>query len=103
MLRRSPIGLAALAALNLLFSGLSTACVASVDVAAPYHHHHSSQGTTHHSGFCAWACQVNPASAVLSWIPTLPTLELSFSPAPFVAASLPVSSLVFLPSRAPPR
>lgn len=101
--RRLSLGSFCLVALYLLFGGLSAVCVATADAAAPSHHHHSHQGMAHHSGLCAWACQVSPASAVLSSAPRLPSLGLAVSSAPTVGVLASTVSFVFIPSRAPPR
>ncbi|ULA65879.1 MAG: conserved exported protein of unknown function [Nitrospira sp.] len=60
-LTKPSIGLAAaLAALYLVLSVFSVACVFDHADPKPAAHHHG--GTVSHSSFCAWACQANPTS-----------------------------------------
>ncbi len=59
--RKPFIGLAALLAGSyLILSVLSLACSVEHLQSQTSAHHHG--GTLSHSGFCAWACQVNPTS-----------------------------------------
>lgn len=87
----------------LLVGGLSTVCLTTADASASSHQHHSHPGMAHHSGLCAWACQANPTAAVLSSLPSMPSLGLTVSAVPTVTGLVSTIRRLFIPSRAPPR
>lgn len=99
--QRSFAGLAALlAGTYLVLTVFSMACaVEHLELQTSGHHHGS---TVSHSGFCAWACQVNPASAIGSSALVLHPL---FAVAPLVQSGHVVFASVngfHTSSRAPP-
>lgn len=99
--QRPCTGLAALlAGTYLVLTVFSVACAAEHLESQASSHHHSS--TVSHSNVCAWACQVNPTSAVGSSALVLhPCLEA----APFVQSGHTVLASVggfHTASRAPP-
>ncbi|MBP8117616.1 MAG: hypothetical protein KAY09_07755 [Nitrospira sp.] len=60
-LKTPSVGLAAaLAGIYLVLTAFSMACAFDHVDPMPAGHHHGE--TVSHSGFCAWACQVNPTS-----------------------------------------
>lgn len=98
-------------AATLIFLYVALAVAASVCSVEPagnaqpghQHHRHHQKSAPAHSTLCLWACQINPATSLISAAPLLTPLLL----AAVLAAGL--SSLLFsrrallLRSRAPPR
>ena len=82
---------------------LAASCSLALPVSAPAgdHAQHHSHETTH-SSLCAWACQATPESGLMASAPADAVEPVASVPVVVPVQPVPVVSVSFLRSRAPP-